>query len=143
MSLLLLPEALAVALLAAAPGALNPNVTQGNIGSTVCVAGWTATVRPPSSYTTRLKIRQMSTLNLPGLPRRYEEDHLVPLALGGHPTSLDNLRPQRWVGRWGAHKKDRLESYLHKMVCKDKITLVEAQTAIRTDWVAAYKRYLP
>ena len=30
------------------PGSLNPDVTQATIGSTICVRGWTATVRPPS-----------------------------------------------------------------------------------------------
>ncbi len=37
------------------PGAINPDVTQANIGSTVCVRGWTKTVRPPASHTNRLK----------------------------------------------------------------------------------------
>ena len=27
------------------PGALNPGVTQENIGDTICMAGWTRTVR--------------------------------------------------------------------------------------------------
>ncbi|MEU1596054.1 hypothetical protein ABZ468_25155 [Streptomyces sp. NPDC005708] len=31
------------------PGAYNPDVTQSNIHSTICVSGWTATVRPPTS----------------------------------------------------------------------------------------------
>jgi len=33
------------------PGAFNPSVTQENIGRTICVRGWTRTVRPPSQYT--------------------------------------------------------------------------------------------
>jgi len=37
------------------PGAINSDVTQDNIHNTVCVRGWTKTVRPPSFYTTRLK----------------------------------------------------------------------------------------
>jgi hypothetical protein len=41
------------------PGVLNPDVTQANIGSTVCRHGWTSTIRPPSSYTDDLKRRQM------------------------------------------------------------------------------------
>src|ERR1035437_3182978 len=39
------------------PGALNPAVTQATIGMTICVSGWTTTVRPPTSYTTPLKRR--------------------------------------------------------------------------------------
>src|SRR5215510_5854842 len=32
---------------------LNPAVTQATIGTTICVRGWTATIRPPPSYTDR------------------------------------------------------------------------------------------
>jgi hypothetical protein len=31
------------------PGALNPKVTQATIGTTICVRGWTQTVRPPQA----------------------------------------------------------------------------------------------
>ena len=31
------------------PGAINPDVTQENIGDTICARGWTRMVRPPSS----------------------------------------------------------------------------------------------
>ena len=64
------------------PGALNPGVTQENIGDTVCVAGWTRTVRPPENYTEDLKRRQIREYGY--ADRRlghYEEDHLVPLDL--------------------------------------------------------------
>src|ERR1700686_2489678 len=40
--------------------ALNPAVTQATIATTICVSGWTATVRPPSSYTSSLKIEQLA-----------------------------------------------------------------------------------
>ena len=41
------------------PGALNPAVTQGNIGRTICVRGWTRSVRPPERFTYRLKRAQI------------------------------------------------------------------------------------
>lgn len=41
------------------PGAINPAVTQDNIKNTICVPGFTRTVRPPVSYTTPLKIKLM------------------------------------------------------------------------------------
>src|SRR5450756_1221676 len=41
------------------PDAINLNVTQENIQSTVCVKGFTKTVRPPAYYTNKLKKRQM------------------------------------------------------------------------------------
>jgi hypothetical protein len=42
------------------PGSYNPDVTQSTIDTTICVSGWTATVRPSSSYTTALKIKQIA-----------------------------------------------------------------------------------
>ena len=75
------------------PGAINHHVTQDNAALTVCVAGWTRTIRPTSSYTSKLKAQQMRTLHLPGSARDYEEDHLVPLCVGGHPTDHRNLWP--------------------------------------------------
>ena len=69
---------------ASAPGAINPAVTQAKLGSTVCVPGWTATVRPPASYTSALKRRQMAVLGEAD-SAAYEEDHRTPLSSGGAP----------------------------------------------------------
>ncbi len=46
------------------PGAINPAVTQGNIGATICVRGWTRTIRPPAQYTEDLKRRQIREYRL-------------------------------------------------------------------------------
>jgi len=77
----------------------------------------------------------------------YEEDHLVPLALGGHPTSHQNLWPQplnnaasNYVNN--AQTKDLLEQKLQSLVCGNVTSLVEAQLAIATNWSAAYFRYM-
>jgi len=125
------------------PGVINPNVTQENINQTICVSGWTKTIRPPVSYTNNLKIKQMKELGLAGDPRDYKEDHHISLELGGHPTDPKNLWPEKWEGEWGAHKKDAIETRLKRMVCAGQITLAEAQNAIATDWIAAYKKYTP
>src|ERR1700736_1323086 len=42
------------------PGAINQNVTQANIQTTICVQGFTKTIRPPVSYTNPLKMRLMA-----------------------------------------------------------------------------------
>jgi len=39
---------------------LNPAVTQSTIDQTICVSGWTATVRPPESNTESLKRKQIA-----------------------------------------------------------------------------------
>jgi len=70
-----------------------------------------------------------------------EIDHLISLEIGGANTE-DNLWPQPYDGDWNAHDKDRLEGRLHLLVCKRQIALREAQEAISTDWVAAYKKYV-
>ena len=122
------------------PGATNPAVTQANIGVTICVPGFTKTIRPPSSYTTKLKLQQLRSgpYKGKGSAADVEEDHLVPLTVGGHPTSPKNLFPQLWAS---AKIKDLLEVRLNKLVCAKTIPLVTAQKCIATDWVACAKKY--
>ena len=129
----------------ATPGALNPDVTQANINQTICVRGWTATIRPPASYTTSLKRQQLASgpYATPGANlRSYEEDHLISLELGGNPTDPHNLWPEPWDGQWGAHAKDRVENALKRAVCAGKIPLATAQMKIATDWIAAYREFM-
>lgn len=118
------------------PGATNPAVTQGTIKQTICKGGWTKTVRPPASYTTSLKIRQMAVLGLDGEPKDYEEDHFIPLEIGGNPTDPGNLWPEPWPD---AHHKDRVENFLHRQVCAGKMTLREAQDEIHL-WPQVYQK---
>src|SRR5919109_135468 len=76
------------------PGVANPDVVQGNIAVTICRVGWTATIRPPVDYTDPLKLRQMQAYGETGSPADYEEDHLIPLELGGDPRAEGNLWPE-------------------------------------------------
>jgi hypothetical protein len=109
------------------PGALNPRVTQSNISSTICVRGWTATIRPPLAYTAKLKWEQVLARHLPGQPSDYQEDHFIPLELGGHPTDPHNLWPQPWPE---AKRKDRWELSLNRAVCAGRMTLSMAQRKV-------------
>jgi hypothetical protein len=122
------------------PGVANPDITQENIFHTICSDSWsTRDIRPPSSYTSALKRRQMRDLGLDGAAAEYEEDHLISLELGGHPSDPANLWPERYKPRPGAREKDTVENYLHQQVCSQKMTLGDAQRAIAADW---YKVYL-
>lgn len=114
------------------PYLLNPAVTQASIGTTVCVAGWTDTVRPPSSYTTALKAGQLAARGVtnPDLSA-YEEDHLVPLALGGAPRDERNLWPEPIAQ---ARIKDVDESRLHRDVCAGRVGLDSARLEIYAKW---------
>jgi Protein of unknown function (DUF3761) len=128
------------------PGAINVSVTQGNIQRTICVSGFTATIRPSSSYTTNLKTKQLKSEPYSRYGSTnvalFEEDHLIPLELGGNPTSPLNLWPEPWNDTFGAHIKDVLENKLHKLVCDGTIPLVLAQKAIASNWYDAYMTYV-
>jgi hypothetical protein len=106
------------------PGVLNPDVTQSTIRSTICVAGWTRTVRPPVSYTNDLKEVQLREYSLHGDLSDFQEDHLISLELGGNPTDARNLWPEPYPR---AAQVDRVENQLNHEVCTGALTLAEAQ----------------
>jgi hypothetical protein len=115
------------------PGAINPQVTQANIASTICRKGWTATVRPPVSYTSKLKRQQMRDYGLTGAASGYREDHLIPLEIGGSPTDPRNLWPEDVAS---SKAKDIEENAMNRAVCNSRIKLADAQHKIVADWVA-------
>ena len=106
------------------PGVLNPDVTQATIGVTICVRGWTRTVRPPVDYTNALKVRQMRAYAELGPNSAYQEDHLISLELGGHPTDPRNLWPEPYPR---ASAVDRIENDLNAQVCDGSLSLRDAQ----------------
>jgi hypothetical protein len=109
------------------PGVLNPDVTQATIGATICRRGWTRTIRPPTDYTNPLKLEQMKAYDRRGSPSDYQEDHLISLGLGGHPTDPRNLWPEPQPL---ATRVDRIEVELNAAICSGRITLAEAQRRI-------------
>jgi hypothetical protein len=106
------------------PGVVNPDVTQATISATICVRGWTKTVRPPTEYTSHLKIEQMRKYGLTGSPSDYQEDHLISLELGGNPTDPRNLWPEPYPR---AADVDKIENDLNDAVCSGRMSLDEAQ----------------
>jgi hypothetical protein len=106
------------------PGVLNPAVTQATIATTICVQGWTRTVRPPTEYTNALKLRQMRAYGETGQPSGFQEDHLISLELGGHPTDPRNLWPEPYPR---AAQVDQIENELNAQVCGGSLTLAQAQ----------------
>ncbi len=107
-----------------APGVVNPAVTQANIDQTICVRGWTKTVRPPTSYTSALKVEQMREYDLKGPPSDYQEDHLISLEMGGSPTDPRNLWPEPYPR---AAVVDKIENELNAKICSGKLTLAQAR----------------
>jgi hypothetical protein len=151
------------------PGAIDPAVTQANIGSTICRSGYTTTVRPPESQTEKFKWDVAEPAygqhNMPG-----ELDHEVPLELGGandarnlwvEAGSIPNPKDavegalssprsrstSKSAGQYGADAsvtniKDVLERRLNLLVCRGKVSLADAQTTIARNWITAYERWV-
>jgi hypothetical protein len=63
----------------------------------------------------------------------YEEDHLIPLELGGAPSDPHNLWPDPGAS---PNTKDDVENAANRAVCDGRMALAQAQRAIAADWVA-------
>ncbi|MEW1804783.1 hypothetical protein [Pseudarthrobacter sp. NPDC080039] len=124
---------------ACTPGAVDPAVTQDNLGSTICKPGYTMTVRAPASDTDKAKALSLAQY---GQTRASttEYDHLISLQLGGT-NAVSNLwpEPNRAGANGTTNPKDAIETRLNKAVCAHKVTLAAAQKAIATNWVTAEK----
>jgi len=120
--------------LTCSPGDRDPRVTQDNIHQTICVSGYTKTVRNvPQSLKDYIYSEYGIKNRAPG---SYEIDHIISLQLGGANTSR-NLFPEAYDIPQGARDKDVVETRLKRLVCKGKMTLAEAQRIISTDWRTA------
>ncbi|HEX3542635.1 MAG TPA: hypothetical protein VHT75_19560 [Acidimicrobiales bacterium] len=154
----LLPDA------AYTPGATNPAVTQATIAETICLPGWTATVRPPVSYTERVKVLEDGgggTVTYQGVAysvhgfrlgdttvSHFELDHLISLELGGSPADPRNLWLQPYEAPkgpapagTGSQTKDKVENAARAAVCAGRLPLADAQQKMATNW-ATFGRQL-
>jgi len=118
------------------PGSTNPEVTQDNIQSTICVRGYTKTIRPPLSYTAPLKIQSIKDYGYRDTnPKDYELDHMCPLEAGCSPTDPKNLWAEILTGKYGAHAKDKVENWVHSQICSGKMTLQQGQDVfLKNQW---------
>jgi len=125
------------------PGAVNEALTQQEFLAQCHTKGWTRAYRPPVSYTNGLKRIQMAKYGYAlGDKRDYEEDHLIPLCLGGAPQDPRNLWPEPRFGEWDAEKKDHLEAKLCRLACDGRVPLHQAQQDMAVDWITAYQKYM-
>jgi len=145
------------------PGATDPAVTQATIDRTICVSGWTTSVRPPESYTEDIKHLEAGgggTVTYDGVAypvhgfeladpdiSHYELDHLIPLEIGGSPADPRNLwmeayeRPKGSASPGtGSQTKDKVENAAREAVCAGRLALADAQQRMRTDWPALGQR---
>lgn len=138
-------------LAAITPGQTDPRVTPANIKQTICVPGYSQTVRPPVRVTNRIKAEVAVLYKIsPFEPRAYEGDHLIPISVGGSPEA-DGTHENFWNEPWeatnskgekvGARAKDGLEFFLYKGVCTGRLKLRTVQREIARDWYAAWIKY--
>ena len=124
------------------PGALNPKVTQGTIATTICRAGYTAMIRPPTSISNPEKMANARSYQYPTRLSFAEYDHLVPLELGGDPNDARNLwveppSPGHNVTSGVHNPKDTVESRAKYLVCHGKVKLIVMQRAMAENWTTA------
>jgi hypothetical protein len=124
------------------PGATNPAVSQANLASTICRAGYTTSIRPGTSITNPEKQASARSYGYTGPFGAAEFDHLVSLELGGSPNDPRNLwiEPQSsgfTAAGFTLNPKDKVEHALNKAVCGGRVSLTAAQHAIATDWTTA------
>ncbi len=125
-------------------GALpDPTCTPGAVFNTatkaqICVSGYSTTVRDvPQSLWNKVFAEYGITVHSGAT---YEVDHLIPLEIGGS-NDIKNLWPEAASPTPGFHDKDRLENYLHRVVCSGSMSLSEAQKEIATDWLGTFKKF--
>jgi hypothetical protein len=93
------------------------------------------------SYTNALKVKQIGLYGYADhSTSSYEEDHLIPISVGGSPTDPGNLWPEPAPA---PNKKDKLEFWAYKGVCNGTVSLAEAQTDLSLNWLDAYNRIKP
>jgi hypothetical protein len=117
------------------PGAVRSGVPL----AVLCAPGYSRSVRPPESFTEPLKFAQIRAYGLSGRVRDYEEDHLVPLSIGGAPRDPANLWPQPRSGPYNAGQKDALETWAARTACSGRIPLARLQHEMAADWTALYR----
>jgi hypothetical protein len=110
-------------------GSVNEEVTQSNIKKTICKAGYTKTIRPPVSYTNKMKEKLMREQDWKG-PRPIL-DHYIPLQGGGDPDDKKNFLLQT---KKDSYKKDAVEDKMHDDICDGKVSLRKAQLAMSQGW---------
>jgi hypothetical protein len=118
------------------PGSVRSDIDPSHLELTVCKPGWSASVRPPTAETDRLKTEAMAAYGVPAAQRRVTElDHLEPEVLGGS-SDVTNLWPEvsDEPGKGTHNSKDELEVRMHAAVCQGKVSLQDAQAAFASNW---------
>lgn len=119
---------------------LTPGATLAATTAQLCVRGYAGSVRNVSEATKHAVFAEYRIDW--SRHSQFEVDHDISLELAGS-NDIKNLWPQSYhTMPYNAHVKDVLEDRLHALVCRGDLPLATAQEAIRTDWIAAYQKYV-
>lgn len=124
---------------------LTPGAIATTSTASLCVRGYSGSVRPRGDAWRRIKDAVYSRYGIPRGQRSmldakgrshpaYAIDHLIPIELGGSPGDLRNLWPEPIKE---SRQKDRVENAMHSLVCSGAISIASAQSAIARDWRSA------
>lgn len=116
----------------------TPGSTRAVALEQICSASADAVADVPAD----LRQKVFREYGIKGAPAaEFEVDYLITPGLGGS-EDVRNLWPEPHGNtEWNSYVKDQLEDRLHSMVCRHQIRLDEAQHAIASNWIAAYKKY--
>jgi hypothetical protein len=108
-------------------GLPDPICTPGAARTTdvdsICRGGGPKQYRPPSSYTSSLKRQQLVAYGYADTnPGNYEEDHLIPLEIGGSGSDPRNLWPEPHKGKGNSFEKNKVENWLRHQICSGAMT---------------------
>ncbi|MDE1177380.1 MAG: zf-HC2 domain-containing protein [Edaphobacter sp.] len=122
----------------------DPSLTPGDVRqvsySEICPAK-DEDKDPPVPATTAQSVFREYGLSARSKQKNFQVDYLISPQLGGT-SQIRNLWPEPYERTiWNARVKDALEDRLHMLVCKREIELSDAQHAIATDWIGAYKNF--
>ena len=129
---------------ACTPGAIDPTISEANLGSTLCrQGGYTSVIRPPDTLSGPVKRKLLAAYGIPEAQiDDFELDHLVAMAVGGA-SDTRNLWPEPNTFRqfprssvW-QNDKDAVETYLLHAICDGRISLGAARGAMAADWTTA------
>jgi hypothetical protein len=116
---------------------ITPGATRQVTENEVCVKGYAGDTR---NVTDSEKKQVFDRYGIDWQYHSYfEVDHFISLELGGS-NDVTNLWPEPYEGLFNAHMKDLVENFLHQEVCSGKLTLLQAQQAITSDWVLVWQQ---
>jgi hypothetical protein len=122
----------------------NPKLTPGSVvdtdANTVCALPEHGGVNDAISISMQTAVWQEYGYTTPSKQDKYQLTYLVPVDLGGG-TDIANIWPIAIKGA-GFYQKTETDHILRELVCRRTVPLADAQQVMKTDWYAAWLKYV-